>query len=109
MAAAYIAAGVNHFWHPEMYERIMPPWLPAHRALVLLSGLFEIILGLLLLFPQARSLAAWGLIILLIAVFPANVQMAFNYADKNHPHLWLALVRLPLQFFLIWWAWQYTA
>ena len=108
MGLLYVAAGVNHFVHAEMYLAIMPPWLPAHRFLVYLSGIMEIIFGALLWFPGTRRLAAWGIILLLIAVFPANIQMALNYYHHQSPQLWLAIFRLPLQFLLIWWAWQYT-
>lgn len=108
MAALYIGAGINHFVHPAMYRKIMPPWLPAPVLLVGLSGAFEIVFGLLLLFPKTRRVAAWLIILLLVLVFPANVQMAINYRQEDHPLLWLAILRLPLQALLIWWAWQYT-
>jgi uncharacterized membrane protein len=109
MALLYIGAGINHFVHPDQYVRIMPPYIPYHRAMVLLSGVFEIGLGLLFLPAVTRPRAAWGIIALLIAVFPANIQMAINYHRQGNPHLWLALVRLPLQIPLIWWAWKYIA
>ncbi len=108
MSVLYIAAGLNHFWHPKPYRRIMPPWLPWHSALVMLSGLLEVVLGLLLLFPATRQAAAWGLIVLLIAVFPANVQMALMYAPRGGGPFLLALMRLPLQALLIWWAYLFT-
>lgn len=88
--------------------KIMPPWLPWHLQLVYISGLFEILLGLLLLPELTRSWAAWGIIALLIAVFPANIQMMLNYYHRHLPGLWLTIVRLPLQGVLIWWAWSYT-
>lgn len=107
MSVIYIAAGINHFWHPEFYLVIMPPWLPWHKELVVISGVCEIGLGLLLLFPSTRKLAAWGIILLLIAVFPANIQMAINYYNESNPKLWIAILRLPLQLILIWWAWSF--
>src|SRR5262249_8619709 len=67
-AALFIASGIGHFAVPDLYMKIMPPYLPGHRALVLLSGVFEIVLGVLLLVPATCRLAAWGLILLLIAV-----------------------------------------
>ncbi len=76
----FAVAGVNHFWRPDFYLGIMPPYLPWHLELVYASGLFEIVLGILLLVPKTSSLAAWGLIALLIAVFPANLHMALNTA-----------------------------
>lgn len=108
MALLYIAAGVNHFLHPDLYRRIMPPWLPAHDLLIYGSGVFEIILGVLLLYPPTRRVAAWGIVCLLIVVFPANVQMFLDYRAAHHPQLWLAVARLPLQLVLVWWALQYT-
>ena len=108
MALLYIMAGVNHFLQPQMYLQIMPPWLPAHSLLVLLSGIAEVILGVSLIFTTTRRIGAWGIILLLIAVFPANVQMTIDYYKTDHPLLWLTIVRLPLQLLLIWWAYQYT-
>lgn len=108
MSLLYIAAGIYHFVNPALYRSIMPTWLPAHHQLVLVSGAAEIILGILLLPMATRHWAAWGIILLLIAVFPANIQMAINYYRQGNPHLWIALLRLPLQGVLIWWAWQYT-
>ena len=107
MAVLYIAAGVNHFWHTAMYQSIMPPYLPWPLQLVYISGVFEILFGLLLLPKPTRRLAAAGIIFLLVAVFPANVQMAVNYAREHNPHLWVAILRLPLQGVLVWWAWGY--
>lgn len=91
-----------------MYEQIMPPSLGWHRELVILSGCIEMLLGVLLLFPVSRRIAAWGIILFLIAVFPANIQMAINYYQQQHSLLWLALLRLPLQGALIWWAYKHT-
>ena len=108
MGLLYVAAGINHFVHPGFYLRIMPPWLPAHELLVFLSGLAELILGLLLFIPKVTRVAAWGIILLLIAVFPANIQMMLDYRSENNPLLWLGILRLPLQLLLIWWAFRYT-
>ncbi len=108
MSAIYIAAGINHFRSPGTYSRIMPSYLPYHNALIYISGFFETGLGILLLFNKSRPFAAWGLIALLLAVFPANVQMLINYLNDNDPHLWIAIVRLPLQIPLIWWAYTFT-
>jgi uncharacterized membrane protein len=108
MTLLYIVAGVNHFLHPQFYLRIMPPWLPLQSLLVLLSGIMEVVFGILICIPSTRIFAAWGLIVLLIAVFPANIQMMLNYHYQHHPQLWLTIARLPLQVFLILWAYQYT-
>lgn len=108
MAILYIGAGVYHFISPEFYKKIMPPWLPYHLLLIYVSGFFEIVLGALLFFEPTRAAAAWGIIALLIAVFPANVQMLLNFIRSHHPYTWVAILRLPLQLILIWWAWLYT-
>ena len=69
-ATFFLVAGVGHFTSTDFFVKIMPPYLPFHRELVYVSGVFEIVLGVLLLIPQTTRLAAWGLIALLIAVFP---------------------------------------
>lgn len=104
----YVAAGINHFVHPAMYLRIMPPYIPAHETMVALSGVAEILLGLLLIPRRTRRAAAWGIILLLLAVFPANIQMAVDYYQHHNPALWIAILRLPLQIVLVWWAWSFT-
>ncbi len=108
MSLLYILAGINHFLHPEFYKKIMPPWIPWHMSLIYISGFLEIILACLLLLPAMKPIAAWCLIGLLVVIFPANVQMMINYLHENNPRLWLSILRLPLQIFLIWWAYQYT-
>ena len=104
----FVAAGVGHFLAPGTYVKIMPPYLPGPVTLTYLSGVAEIALGVLLLVPRTRRLAAWGLIALLVAVFPANVHMALNaelFPQVPAAALW---VRLPVQGLLILWAWAYT-
>jgi len=108
MAAIYLAAGINHFVNPEFYNKIMPPWLPWHLSLIYISGLAEMILGILLFPEKTRKWAAWGIIILLVAVFPANIQMMLNYREQQNPYLWVAILRLPLQLLLIGWAFRFT-
>ena len=107
-AVSCMGAGVNHFLAQEFYARMMPPYLPWHLFLVYLSGLAEIALGGLLLVPRLKRLAAWGLIALLIAVFPANIHMAVHpdlFPEIGAAMLW---ARLPVQAFLIAWAYAYT-
>ncbi|MEJ7680900.1 MAG: DoxX family protein [Segetibacter sp.] len=108
MSAFYIAAGINHFRSPGTYNRIMPSYLPYHYTLIYISGIFETGFGILLLFVKTRRFAAWGLIALLLAVFPANIQMLINYLNDNNSQLWVAIVRLPLQIPLILWAYTFT-
>ena len=98
-----VLAGVNHFLNASFYLKIMPPYLPWHLALVYLSGIFEIALGVLLLIPRFTKLAAWGLILLF-----ANLYMAMNtnlYPDINPATLWW---RLPFQLVFIAWAYWFT-
>lgn len=111
MAIIYIAAGINHFKNAKFYLRIIPPYLPFHKWLNWISGVAEIILGVMLFFPSVRSLAAWGIIALLIAVFPANIYH-FTTKGKTIPELkapvWALGLRLAFQFVFIYWAWIYT-
>ncbi len=101
LAALFVFAGVMHFIKPRFYLAMIPPWIPFHRAVVIVSGIAEIALGALLVPPMTRIFAAWGLVVLLIAVFPANVQM-FLQGNRKIPK-WALLLRLPLQFVLIVW------
>jgi uncharacterized membrane protein len=106
-AALFVLGGIGHFVATDAYMRIMPPYVPYQRVLVLVSGGFEIALGLLLLVRTTSRLAAWGLIALLIAVFPANVFMYRHPEEFDLPPA-LLLLRLPMQGLLILWAWAYT-
>ena len=104
-AVFYIAAGSLHFIRLEPYLRIMPLYLPWHAAMVRISGGCEILGGLGLLVPATRRMAAWGLVALLIAVFPANLYMAMHPVEAGAAAIAPALRwgRLPLQAVLIWW------
>jgi uncharacterized membrane protein len=107
LAFVFVAAGVNHFVNPEFYIAIMPPYLPAHDALVALSGVFEILGGIGVLVPRTRSLSGWGLVALLVAVFPANLHMALHpelFSDVSPGALYF---RIPIQIVFI--AWTYWA
>jgi uncharacterized membrane protein len=105
-AAFYIGAGALHFIKPAPYLRIMPPYIPWHAAMVRISGAFEILGGLGLLVPATRRAAAWGLVALLVAVFPANLYMAMHPVEAGAASITPALRwgRLPLQLVLIWWV-----
>ena len=104
----FINVGVGHFINPDFYLNIMPDYLPFHAEAVYLSGFFEILGGIVVLIPKLRALARWGLISLLIAVFPANIYMAMN--PNLFPEFSLALLyfRLPLQFVFIFWVLKAT-
>jgi uncharacterized membrane protein len=115
MAIFYVVAGIAHFVNPSFYMEIVPPYIPRHRQVVFLSGIAEIGLGLLLIPRATRQVAAWGVIVLLLAVFPANLHQAINQVHPAHAPAWmgtptpLALwMRLPLQAVLMLWAWWHT-
>lgn len=109
-AVCIIIVGITHFIRPEQYARIVPPQLPNPVALVYISGFFEILGGIGLTIPFVSVAAAWGLIALFIAVFPANINMAVNNIHiEGIPHNQILYwVRLPFQAVLIAWAYWYT-
>jgi len=104
----FVVAGIAHFLRPGIYMKIMPPYLPWPRALVYWSGACEVALGILVLIPRFTVPAAWGLIALLLAVFPANVHMATH--SELYPKIppFLLWLRLPFQAVLIAWAYWFT-
>ncbi len=109
-AALFVVAGANHFVHAPLYRRIVPPNFPSPVLLVAISGICEISGGIGILIRPLRRLAGWGLIALLIAVFPANLYMAEHpdhFADL-HIATWLLWLRLPLQGVMIAWV-SYSA
>ena len=115
MGLFYLGAGVTHFTSPGFFRQIVPPILPAPALLVAISGAAEILLGLLVMIPATRRPAAWGIVALLVAVYPANVYQALAHPTLVDPPAWMGqptqtalYVRLPLQFVLAYWAWRYT-
>jgi uncharacterized membrane protein len=108
LAVLFVVAGTLHFVLTPAYMKIMPPWLPEPMLLVQISGAAEILGGVGLLIPATRVFAAWGLVALLIAVLPANVQMALDHARWPGIPVWALWARVPVQVPLIWWAWLYT-
>jgi len=108
LAGLFVIAGVLHFVFTPVYVRIMPPYLPDPVLLVQISGVCEILGGLGLLIPSTRQLAAWGLVALLVAVLPANVQMALDHAQWPGIPEWVLWARIPLQAPVIYWAWLYA-
>ena len=106
-ALLFIGGGINHLRNPAFYLRMMPDYLPLHNELVLISGIIEFVLGILFLIPRTSKLANVGLLLLLLAVFPANIHMAVHPQDFSEfpvTGLWL---RLPLQGLLLWWGYSY--
>jgi uncharacterized membrane protein len=108
MSFLFIAAGVNHFVSPDVYLKIMPGYLPWPLALVYVSGFFEVVGGIGVAVPRLRRAAGWGLIALLIAVFPANVDMLVNADQFPAIPVWALVARMPLQGVLIAWVWWAT-
>jgi len=104
MAAFYVAAGINHFFSPHFYEPIMPVYIGFHRVLIYISGVCEIVFGLLLIPRYTRKIAVLLIIAMLIVFLWLHVQMLIDYWKSNDKHLWIAIVRIPLQFVFIWWA-----
>jgi uncharacterized membrane protein len=107
LASFFVLAGANHFLNPGPYLAMMPPYLPWHAGLIIVSGIAEIAGGLGILITKTRRVAGWGLIALLVAVFPANVQVALHGWPGVQIPQWTLWARLPLQGVLI--AWVYWA
>ncbi len=105
LATFFVAAGVNHFLNPQTYLAMMPAYVPLPGAMILISGVAEVAGGLGIVIPRLRRYAAWGLIALLVAIFPANLNVALNGWEGVTIPLWVLWIRLPLQFALI--AWVY--
>ncbi|MCB0221312.1 MAG: DoxX family membrane protein [Chrysiogenetes bacterium] len=116
LGVVFLSAGIGHFVSADFFLEIMPEWIPFHEACVYLSGIAEISLGTALQIPKFRRQAAWGIIALLVVVFPVNINMALTGQTQlqhapdflppiSEAGLW---VRLPIQFILMAWAWWYT-
>ena len=107
MAVMYIVTGLFHFIKPKAYLRIMPRYLPQHKLLVYLSGLAEIALGVALFFPETKDLAIYGIILMLLIFLLVHFYMLSSKKAGAGIPVWMLLLRLPLQFVLIWWAYFY--
>ena len=108
MAMLYILAGINHFRKPELYLKIIPSFFSFKKLVNEFSGLIEIVLGIYLCIPVFSNLAAISLIILLVALLPLNLFMLINQEASLGLPKWFLYSRIPLQFLLIFWAYQYT-
>ena len=108
IAVIFTASGILHLVRPAPYVSIVPPWLPEPKALVLISGVCEILGSLGILLASTRVAAGWGLIALLVAVFPANIQMLLDAHAAHRGPVWQAalVARLPLQVLLIYWVYR---
>jgi uncharacterized membrane protein len=108
VSAMFLYAGQGHFTNAEFFVAIMPPYIPFHLAVVYISGVFEILGGLGVLVAATRQWAGYGLLALLVAVFPANIHMAMNpelFPDVPEIGLY---IRLPVQFLMAWSVWWST-
>jgi len=109
MAGMYIFAGIMHFVYPKAYLRIMPRYLPNHKALVIWSGIAEIVLGVALCFPQTKNWAIWGIILMLLVFLTVHFYMLKGDKEAAGIPKWILILRLPLQFGLMYWAYVYLS
>lgn len=107
MAAIYVFAGIMHFIKPKMYMRIMPRYLPNHKLLVLLSGIAEIALGIALCIPVLKTSAVYGIIAMLVVFLLVHFYMLSGEKASAGIPKWILILRIPLQFVLMYWAWSY--
>ena len=110
LAVLMVLAGSSHFFADGVYLKIYPPLLPYPATMVYFTGVAEILGGIGLLIPRVSQAAAWGFVLLFIAVYPANINMAVNHIqiDNIPDGNWFQTIRLPFQFVLIAWAWWFT-
>lgn len=107
MAVIYIFAGTMHFIKPKAYLRIMPRYLPNHKLLVQLSGIAEIMLGIGLCFPLLKDLSIYGIILMLLFFLMVHVYMLTGEKASAGIPKWILLLRIPMQFGLMYWAYWY--
>ncbi len=107
MAAMYVFAGIMHFIKPKMYLRIMPKYLPKHKLLVLLSGMAEVGLGIALCIPVLKNIAIYGIIVMLAIFLMVHFYMLSSKKASAGLAVWILILRIPLQFGLIYWAYWY--
>lgn len=107
MAGIYVFAGIMHFIRPKMYMRIMPRYLPNHKLLVSLSGIAEMLLGIGILFPSTKVISIYGIIVMLAVFLLVHFYMlSGEKASAGIPN-WILILRIPMQFGLMAWAWWY--
>ena len=107
LGAFVLLAGVMHFANPDFFNEIVPPWLPPNEAFwTYISGLAEVVIGMMLLRPSTRRRGALAAIWLFVLVYPANIYMTWDWRDRAASEQLVSWLRLPLQFVMIWWAWR---
>ncbi|MBP1839660.1 DoxX family protein [Formosa algae] len=107
MAILYVVAGILHFVKPKTYLRIMPDYLPNHKLLVLLSGLFEMALGICICIPKLKTVAIYGIIAMLLVFLLVHFYMLKNEKTAAGIPKWILILRIPMQFVLMYWAYSY--
>jgi uncharacterized membrane protein len=108
MSLLYLLAGINHFYNPHFYETIMPAYISYHLPLIYISGVAEILLALLLIPNYTRRITAMLIVIMLVIFLWLHVQMLIDFWNRNDKNLWIAILRVPMQFILIWWAYSFV-
>jgi len=104
MVLMYALAGILHFIKPKMYLKIMPTYMSNPLALIFWSGVAEIVLGLGLLFEETRTVSIYGIVLMLLVFLPVHIYMIKEDPKKIGATRWFSILRLPIQFGLIWWA-----
>lgn len=108
LGVLFILAGINHFVNPDFYTKLMPPYLPLHYGLVILSGITEVIAGAMLFYRPVIKLGAWGIVAMLVIFLTVHVHMIVHAELYPDVPLWGLWLRFILQFLFIAWAWWYT-
>ncbi len=108
LALIFIVGGFFHLKKPGLYKKITPPYIPQKDTVVLLTGIIEMILGFMLITKDTQTMAAWGIIVVLMLFLPVHFYMLQNKEASLKLPQWILLARLPLQFLLIYWAWMYV-
>lgn len=107
LGAFVLLAGVMHFANPDFFNEIVPPWLPPNEVFwTYISGIAEVVIGMMLLRPSTRRRGALAAIWLFVLVYPANIYMTWDWRDRAASEQLVSWLRLPLQFVMIWWAWH---
>ncbi len=108
LGVIFVIAGINHFRKPKLYEKIIPPYIPAPSSMVLLSGIVEMILGFMLMNKNTQTEAAWGILVLMVLFLPVHIFMLLNKEASLKLPFWILILRIPLQFGIMYWAFIYT-
>ena len=108
LALIFLVGGFFHLQKPKLYKKITPPYIPYKNSMVLLSGIAEMVFGLMLIGKDTQHFGAWGIIILLVMFFPVHIYMLQNKQASLKLPKWLLILRISLQFLLIYWAWMYA-